>query len=321
MPNVEVISLKPARTGRSFSPASTEVQNLAFKPGCMTALIGPNGSGKSTVVNGLMGLRPDLDVQARVNKTAYTNTPPPHRHLLGFASQQQSFPPGLKVGSLLAFHRRAHGLTQTDATARGLEPSEFAGRVIDKLSGGQKQRLNLFLALGHGPELVILDEPEGSLDEKTIRIVKSALQARNAAGLTSIVATHDAEILSAAQDVVLIEDGRVSSHGGLGQLMNERLGAGVLEITFENAAERVRLMRVIAESRERRLIVSTDPLKAMVFGTEALKDISNDPRFGCKRMGLAWRSVTAHDLLLSLEANEVHLPLPEDHAPASEKSA
>ncbi|WP_293575087.1 ATP-binding cassette domain-containing protein [Phaeobacter sp.] len=309
------------RTGRSSAPVSVEVQNLAFKPGCTTALIGPNGSGKSTVVNGLMGLRPDLSVEARVNGTTYADTPPPHRHFLGFASQQQSFPPGLRVGSLLAFHRRAHRLTQTHATAQGLEPSEFSGRIIDKMSGGQKQRLNLFLALGHGPALAILDEAEASLDEKTIRIVKAALQARNAAGLTSIVATHDAEILSAAQEVVLIEEGRVSSHSGLGKLMSDRFGAGVLEITFEDAAERVRLMRVIAESRERRLVVAPDPLKAMVFGTKALKDLPKDPRFGGKRMGLAWRSVTTYDLLLSLEAEEVHLPIEHDHALAFDSSA
>lgn len=321
MPNVEVISLKSKRTGRSPAPVSVEVQNLAFRPGRTTALIGPNGSGKSTVVNGLMGLRPDLAVEARVNDTAYADTPPPHRHLLGFASQQQSFPPGLKVGSLLAFHRRAHKLTEVHATAKGLEPSEFAGRVIDKMSGGQKQRLNLFLALGHGPELAILDEPEGSLDEKTIRIVKAALQARNAAGLASIVATHDAEILSAAQDVVLIENGRVTSHSGLTQLMNDRLGTGVLEITFEDATERVRLMRVIAESRERRLIVAPTPLKVMVFGTEAVKDLPNDPRFGGKRMGLAWRSVITHDLLLSLEAGGVHLPVEHGHMQVFDKSA
>lgn len=321
MPDVKVISLKSARTGKSPAPLPVEVRNLAFRPGVTTALIGPNGSGKSTVVNGLMGLRPDLAVEARVNDTTYADTPPPDRHLLGFASQQQSFPPGLTVSSLLAFHRRAHAFDQHHATTIDLEPFELSGQVIDKLSGGQKQRLNLFLALGHGPKLAILDEPESSLDEKTIRTVKSALQARNQANLTSIVATHDAEILKAAQDLVLIEVGRVSFHGDLGTLMNERLGEGVLEITFEDVAERVRLMSVIAESRERRMIVSTDPLKVMVFGTKALREVTNDPRFGGKRLGLSWRTVTTHDLLLSLEAGEVELPSADTHTEALEESA
>jgi len=320
LPDLKIATLKAAQSSKTPGAVAVEVQNLEFKSGCTTALIGPNGSGKSTIVNGFMGFRPDVAFEASLDGTVYANTPPPNRELLGFASQRQSFPPGLKVSDLVAFHRRAHGLGVPHPTASDLEPRELMGQIFDKMSGGQKQRLNLFLALGHGPELAVIDEPESSLDEKTIGKVRGCLQARTGAGLTSIVATHNAEVLSAAQEAVLIESGQVSFQGSLESLLQERLGAGVLEIVFEDQAERVRLMNTIAQSRERKLIVATDPLRAMVFGTQALKDIVDDPGFGGKRMGLSWRSVTTGDLLLSLHVEEVHLPPVSDGAEAFSKS-
>ncbi|MCZ0753793.1 ATP-binding cassette domain-containing protein [Aeromonas enteropelogenes] len=280
-------------------------RNVLFESGKTTALVGPNGSGKSTLLNALMGFRSDFAMRASFAGHNYADGPPPDRHRIGFTSQSQSFPSGVKVKDLVAFHRRVYGPLggEIASAVSDLMPTDLLGIPYEKLSGGQKQRVNLYMALGHLPDLALIDEPESSLDDKRTRSIAHSIKARAMLLKTTLVATHDAQILATAENVVLMIAGEVSYQGTLQDLITKRLGQGALEIVMDGEAERQRLMLVLAKNTARKMQIELEDGRLLLFGSSALRDVINEPAFVKKRMGLTWRSVTPKDLLLSLDAN------------------
>jgi ABC-type lipoprotein export system ATPase subunit len=80
---------------------------------------------------------------------------------------------------------------------------------VRQLSGGEQQRVAVAVALAGGPSLVVADEPTASLDRASSADVVAALRAAVRAGATVLVATHDADVLAAADHVLHLDHGRV----------------------------------------------------------------------------------------------------------------
>lgn len=144
--------------------------SLAVAAGEQVVLTGGNGSGKTTLLHVMMGLRrPDVghicwkqrpltDAGASAWKSA--------RMSWGFLPQKLALPPGATVRQLLAFHA---SLRQTGPAIanRWLERVGLPGTEkhhAGDLSGGMQQRLGIALTLFHEPELIVMDEPDSSLD-------------------------------------------------------------------------------------------------------------------------------------------------------------
>ncbi|HGY5298361.1 TPA: hypothetical protein ACNU26_003734 [Aeromonas salmonicida] len=182
-------------------------------------------------------------------------------------------------------------------------PSDLLDITYDKLSGGQKQRVNLYMALGHIPDLALLDEPESSLDDKRVRAIANSIKTRAALSKTTLVATHNSQILEVADNVVLMTAGEVCYQGSLQDLIAERLGHGALEIVMDGETERQRLMPILAMNTARKMQIELEDGRLLLFGTNELREIIKESAFAEKRMGLTWRNVTPKDLLLSLDSN------------------
>ncbi|WP_104726116.1 ATP-binding cassette domain-containing protein [Helicobacter felis] len=269
------------------------VENLSFAERTSTALIGSNGAGKSTLLGALLGFRLDFEVQASLNGIAYTNTTPPLRAQIGYSAPSLNFPPGLKAKDLLDFYQSSHGTCPLK-----FFPKNLLSKPYDSFSDGQKQRLKLDLSLGHNPDLLILDEPESSLDEPTIMRVAEAISVRNQVQKTSLIATHNATILENCARVLCLHQGQVIQHGTLAEVMRALLGDLSLEISYENELERESIATTLANAY--RLKVSLAE-RDVFFGTMALKDCLELPPLSTKRMGLYLRPTKAQDLLLALD--------------------
>ena len=97
---------------------------------------------------------------------------------------------------------------------RALERVGLESRVEHRpgeLSGGQQQRVAVARALVTEPALILADEPTGNLDSASSADVLALLNDLHASGRTIVLITHEAEIADAAQRVVRIRDGRISS--------------------------------------------------------------------------------------------------------------
>ncbi|MBY5332487.1 ABC transporter ATP-binding protein [Rhizobium leguminosarum] len=196
--------------------------SLEVSAGSRTAVVGPSGSGKTTLLRIIAGFeQPDvgrvtLDGEVLADGPA---TVPAHKRGIGIVSQDGALFPHLSVAENIGFgfERRA-----ADREKRVLELLDMVeldrgmlARRPHQLSGGQQQRVALARALGRKPRLMLLDEPFSALDtglrENMRKAVARVLQA---AGITTILVTHDQEeALTFADQVAVLREGRLIQAG------------------------------------------------------------------------------------------------------------
>ncbi|PLX38986.1 MAG: ABC transporter [Hyphomicrobiales bacterium] len=179
-------------------------------------LLGPSGSGKSTFLNIIGGLdRPtagsawfkdhDLTSYGEREMTLY------RRDHVGFVFQFFNLVPSLTARENVALVTEIARtpMKAEDALALvGLE--ERLDHFPAQLSGGEQQRVAIARAIAKKPEVLLCDEPTGSLDSKTGVLILKALTEVNAeTGATTLVITHNAAIRDIAHRVVRFGDGRI----------------------------------------------------------------------------------------------------------------
>jgi ABC-type sulfate/molybdate transport systems ATPase subunit len=198
-------------------------------PGRPLALVGPNGSGKSTLVAAVAGLLPLASGTIAIDGLEVSNsagTVPPDLRRVGVVFQDFLLFPHLSVRDNVAFALRVRGSRRADARAAAqpwlerFELDHLAARHPAQLSGGQRQRVALARALASDPEVLLLDEPMASLDVEVRDEVRADLAKHlRAFGRPTVLVTHDADDVAAlADDVVVLQEGRVTQRGTLAEL-------------------------------------------------------------------------------------------------------
>ena len=203
--------------------------HLTIEPGQTVAVVGPSGAGKSTLISLLMRLYEPRSGTIQVDGQSI------HRCKLDSVRRQMGAvlqPPALfsrsirdniaiaRTDSVDADVLRAAQLAEVDEFALAL-PHQFDTHVTERstsLSRGQRQRIAIArMALANRP-ILLLDEPTTGLDEQNReRIVDSLLDL--ARGRTALIVTHDMQLASRADRVVMIEAGAVTADGTHHQLI------------------------------------------------------------------------------------------------------
>jgi len=199
--------------------------SLSIAEGEFTALVGPSGSGKTTMLQ-LMGCldKPNSGVvkinDQDVTKLSKNKRADLRREKIGFIFQFFALIPVLTayenvelpllLNNIKAKERqeRAMGLLE----AVGL--ADRAGHRPDQMSGGEQQRVAIARALASEPLLVLADEPTANMDTANGAQAMEIMQRLNQeTGTAFIFATHDPRVMSYAQRVIELQDGRVISNG------------------------------------------------------------------------------------------------------------
>ncbi|HSH26494.1 MAG TPA: ABC transporter ATP-binding protein [Wenzhouxiangella sp.] len=194
--------------------------NLEIATGERVAIMGASGSGKSTVLNLAAGMdRPDEGFVQVLGETLADLAEPGltrfrARHI-GLVFQDFNLIDSLNVRENITLPLWLNGLQGLDkdgeATRALTETLGITGlleRMPDQLSGGEKQRVAIARALIHGPELLLADEPTGSLDEATARRVLALFDRITAVqGCALVLVTHN-------PDAVAVCDRQLSLRGG-----------------------------------------------------------------------------------------------------------
>ncbi len=198
--------------------------DLSLDPGELVALLGASGSGKSTLLSIVgMLLQPTggtiaiggqrVDGLTEAQRAAFRN------QRLGFifqfhhllpdftATENVAFPAAAPAGGMSAAMRQR----ARDLLARvGLK--DRMDFVVTRLSGGQKQRVAIARALMNKPELILADEPTGSLDrvaaEQVLDLMREVNQEDKA---TFLICTHDDDVAARCTRRITLNDGRVQS--------------------------------------------------------------------------------------------------------------
>jgi molybdate transport system ATP-binding protein len=205
-------------------PGYTLDVRLTAEPGDVVALIGPNGAGKSTLVRALAGVVAIDDGHVVCDGETWdgpTGRVDVRRRRVGMVFQEGLLFPHLTAVENVAYGPRSRGTRRRPAeeTARSwldrLGVADLADRRPAQLSGGQAQRVAIARALVTEPRLLLLDEPLSSLDVGVAMALRLELT-RHLADFrgVSLLVTHDSlDVLSVANRVLVIEDGRVAQAG------------------------------------------------------------------------------------------------------------
>lgn len=227
----------------------------------VTGLFGPSGGGKSSLLRIIAGLERDADGQVLFNGEEWqngSNRVPAFRRPVGFVFQDARLFPHLSVAGNLQFAQtrgsREGGIT-FDEVVSALDLDQLLHRDTEALSGGERQRVAIARTLLTNPRLLLLDEPLAALDvgrKSEILPYIEALPKRF--GIPAIYVSHAmSEMACLADDVVVLEEGRITAVGPAVDILNRedlQLSAipfepvSILEVRVAEHLEALHLTRV-----------------------------------------------------------------------------
>jgi ABC-2 type transport system ATP-binding protein len=198
---------------------------LAVPRGSVYALLGRNGAGKSSLLRVLLGQRPPATGRVRLLGEDPWTRRTSLMARVGVVPEEPDAPPEMTPVQLSAFCSRLHARWDGASVLERLRRFEVpVGRSFGRLSKGQKGAVMLSLALGHSPELLLLDDPTLGLDvvarDAVFQEVIGDLADR---GTTVFVTTHDLRAIEGIADhVAILHGGHLVLAGDLEMLKAER---------------------------------------------------------------------------------------------------
>ncbi|RUS48393.1 ABC transporter ATP-binding protein [Cohnella sp. AR92] len=196
--------------------------NLSVQQGEMMAIIGNSGSGKSTLLNILGGLDRPSAGQVKVGpwdllKATEDDLVKYKRDTVGFIWQNnaRNLLPFLTALENVEMPMMFSGKTDRAYAKQLLEWVGLKDRMHNKLtqlSGGEQQRVAIAISLANKPQMLLADEPTGSVDTRTSDIIMDIFRRFNRElGLTIVIVTHDLSLAGKVDRVVAIRDGLTST--------------------------------------------------------------------------------------------------------------
>jgi ABC-type multidrug transport system fused ATPase/permease subunit len=214
----------------AYDPEKPVLYGISFlaEPGTVTALVGSSGSGKSTIISLLCAFHTPLQGRVLVDGVDLA-----HVDLNTFRSQlgvvlQDSFLFDGTIRENILFSRPDATEEQFLFACRTARVDEFTERFPDaydtivgergvKLSGGQRQRLSIARALLAEPRILILDEATSSLDSESEAMIQAGLS-QLMQGRTTFVIAHRLSTIRRADQILVVEDGRIVERGNHAKL-------------------------------------------------------------------------------------------------------
>ena len=205
--------------------------NLTIGDGRFVVITGPNGGGKSTLAKIIMGVNPVnggriyLDGQ----DITYLSITDRAKACISFAFQKPVVFKGIRVVDILkiASGRRISISEACEYLSKvGLCAKDYINRELnDSLSGGELKRIEIATVLARGTRFSIFDEPEAGIDLWSFgNLIQVFENIRNTVDGTVLIISHQERILNIADEIVVIENGRVAKQGKRDEILPELIG-------------------------------------------------------------------------------------------------
>jgi ABC-2 type transport system ATP-binding protein len=201
---------------RRFGPfVAVDRVSLEVAPGEVVGLLGANGAGKTTLIRMLLGLLP-----ATTGAVLLFGEPPSRRtrRRLGYVPQGLGLYDDLTVEENLRFVASAFGVAPPALSGY---LAEGRGTLVRDLSLGVRRRVAFSAALGHGPDLLVLDEPTSGVDPLGRATLWDTIRDAAERGAGALVTTHHMDEAEHCDRLVVMAGGRVVAEGTLREIIGD----------------------------------------------------------------------------------------------------
>ncbi|MCW9034143.1 MAG: ABC transporter ATP-binding protein/permease [Rhodospirillales bacterium] len=215
----------------SYSPTSPALKNISITipAGKMTALVGGSGSGKSTLADLVLGMQQPTEGQILIDNVPMNEIDIfSYRNTLGYVPQQPALlhasirenilwaDSSANDAALAEVCRLANAHEFIDQLEDGIET--IAGDRGVRLSGGQVQRISLARALVRKPQILVLDEATSALDSQSEKLIQASVEGIMGR-TTMLVIAHRLSTIAKADNIIVLDQGRVVEQGTFDELM------------------------------------------------------------------------------------------------------
>ncbi|MEI4473864.1 ABC transporter ATP-binding protein [Frigidibacter sp. MR17.24] len=190
--------------------------SLDLAPGGILALLGPSGCGKTTILRMIAGFAEPDGGSIVLHDRDITNLPPEKRNA-AMVFQSYALFPHMTVAENVGYGLKIRKMAKAEIETRVANALKlvrldaFAHRYPSELSGGQQQRTALARAVATEPDLLLLDEPFGALDQNLREAMQIELRKlQETLGLATVIVTHDQqEAMILADRIAVVNQGRI----------------------------------------------------------------------------------------------------------------
>ncbi|MCZ0704510.1 putative ABC transport system ATP-binding protein [Natronobacillus azotifigens] len=206
--------------------------NFTVETGEMVAIMGTSGSGKSSLLN-VLGCVDDFQSGSYYLDNTSISTLNDKQlseircRKIGFVLQdfvlidEETAIENVKTPLFFDRNYSFRSMKKTCMEALvALNIDDLASKKVNQLSGGQQQRVAIARAIVNKPQLLLADEPTGSLDSATSQEIINVLKDLNQQGMTIVIVTHDQQVAAQCQKVFQINDGQLHEHASVATLAN-----------------------------------------------------------------------------------------------------
>ena len=257
----------------------TAVNDISFtiKEGSFFAFLGPNGAGKTTTINVLCTLLDKTSGNIQVDGYELGKEDSKIRNSIGVVFQDSVLDNLLTVRENIESRASFYNIIGKDfekkleAISEDTGINDFIDRKYGKLSGGQRRRADIARALINTPKLLFLDEPTTGLDpftRKSVWQMIKRLQEEN--GVTVFLTTHYMEEAASADDVAIIDNGKIVATGTPAQL-RVKYSSDYLKVVPNNEDKFVKLLKSIKKDFDLKADVVTIQVKDSMEALDMLK--------------------------------------------------
>jgi ABC-2 type transport system ATP-binding protein len=247
---VELLQVQGLRKAYGTRAAVVDV-SFTVRAGQVLGLLGPNGAGKSTTVAMVGGLATPDAGSVTVGGATLAQDALAYKRRIGLVPQDLALFEDLPALANVELFGALYDLPRARLKQRAAQVLALVGladRAHDKpatFSGGMKRRLNIACALVHDPDVLLLDEPTAGVDPQSRNAIFDSLEALKRAGKALVYTTHymeEAERL--ADQIVIIDHGRVGASGTLAELYRRLPAAQTLTLTLQGGFDPASLQGV-----------------------------------------------------------------------------
>lgn len=251
-----------------------DISNLEFEQGNIVSVVGPNGAGKSLFVDCLLGLvtphRSAVKLFGKSVDEAMNSSSTLRR--IGVQMARVRLNNNFKSGEIRKLYELSYGSID-ERFSEMFAITELDETNYEHLSMGQRQRLNIYMALAHRPDLIVLDEPTMALDARYRDVFFDSIEIiRQEKKETLIICiSHMPVDVERSDKCLWLSQGKTKAYDHTKKVIRDAVGAYTAQLEFSSATARNASLEILSSFKKLKKIETEGKTKLVLFANDDFK--------------------------------------------------